>query len=76
MFEVNTEQIAAEVEQLTAESRTTWEGQGADAHQGYHQLWMTAMAEMREGLALLRGNVDVVHDNYIGAARHNTTMWP
>lgn len=75
-FNAQAEQIATAVDECVAELHGAWLGQGAEAEHEYHQRWVAADKQMREGLAELRENAEMAHRNYIGVAQHNTAMWP
>ncbi|HET9874700.1 MAG TPA: WXG100 family type VII secretion target [Mycobacterium sp.] len=75
-FNARAEQIATAVDRHIAELHTTWEGDAAAAHLQYHQRWMVAADEMRDGLDRLRKNAHVAHRNYTTAVQANTAMWP
>jgi WXG100 family type VII secretion target len=75
-FNVRAEQIATAVDRYIAELHTTWRGDGANAHENYHTMWMSAMDRMREGLDDLRNAARAAHRNYTEVARLNTAMWP
>lgn len=75
-FTARAEQIAAAVDQCVAELHGSWLGAGADAEREYHQKWMAADQQMREGLDELRRNAELAHRNYTGVAELNMTMWP
>jgi WXG100 family type VII secretion target len=75
-FNVRVEEIATAVDQHIAELHTTWIGEGATAHLDYHEKWMAAAKEMREGLDDLRTNAHVAQRNYTEVIATNTAMWP
>lgn len=75
-FNVRVEAIATAVDQHIAELHTTWIGEGATAHLDYHEKWMAAAKQMREGLDELRSNADVAHRNYSEVIATNAAMWP
>jgi WXG100 family type VII secretion target len=75
-FNVCVEEIATAVDQHIAELHTTWIGVGATAHLDYHEQWMAAAKQMREGLDELRNNAHVAHHNYSEVIAANTAMWP
>lgn len=75
-FNARAEQIAAAVDSCVAELQGTWLGRGADAEREYHQKWVAADKQMREGLDELRQNAEVAQRNYTGVGQHNAAMWP
>ena len=75
-FNARAEEITAAVDRGVAELQATWLGQAATAHLEYHDKWLAAAQEMRDGLDKLRANARVAHHNYTGVAQHNTAMWP
>jgi WXG100 family type VII secretion target len=75
-FNVRVEEIATAIDQHIAELHTTWIGDGATAHLDYHEKWMAAAKQMREGLDELRNNAHVAHRNYTEVIATNTAMWP
>jgi WXG100 family type VII secretion target len=75
-FNVRAEQIATAVDQYIAELHASWLGEAASASQEYHEKWMAAAKQMREGLEELRKNAHVAHRNYTEVVRLNTAMWP
>ncbi|WP_082960583.1 MULTISPECIES: WXG100 family type VII secretion target [unclassified Mycobacterium] len=76
IFDSQAEQIATEVNSCVAELSGAWSGQGANAERQYHQKWLKADSQMREGLDALRKNVEIARRNYIRTVQHNTVMWP
>lgn len=75
-FNERADEITAAVDQGVAELQATWLGQAATAHLEYHDKWLAAAQEMRDGLDRLRANARVAQHNYAGVAQHNTAMWP
>jgi WXG100 family type VII secretion target len=75
-FNVRAEEIATAVDQYIAELHTTWLGDGAAAEGEYHQTWMAASKQMREGLDELRNNARMTHRNYTQVIAINAAMWP
>jgi len=75
-FNGASEGVAAEVDRAVAQLKSTWSGDAADAHQDYHQRWMTAEERMRSALAELKSKAVSAHEGYLGAVQHNSDMWP
>lgn len=54
---------------------TTWAGDAATAHRQAHEEWVRGVADMRTALTVMRGNAQIAHGNYHGAATTNARMW-
>ena len=63
-FEARIEQTLDHVGLVVAGLHVTWTGEAALAHAEAHQQWAAGLAQMREGLALVRA-----------AAEANAAMW-
>ena len=75
-FNCASEGVSADVDRAVAQLKGTWRGDAADAHQDYHQRWMTAEEQMRSALAELKSKAASAHEGYSGAVQHNSEMWP
>ncbi len=75
-FNARAEEIATAVDQYIAELHTTWLGDGATVEREYHEKWMAAAKQMREGVVELRRNAQAAHRNYTEVIVINTAMWP
>src|SRR5262245_27334346 len=53
----------------------TWVGEAAARHQQAHEEWRRGVAELRAGLAEMRCNAQIAHDNYGSAVTTNSRMW-
>jgi WXG100 family type VII secretion target len=67
--------LAADLERRLSALHLTWQGEAAEAHRLAQAAWGDGLAEMREGLARMRGAAHTAHDNYTAAATANLRMW-
>lgn len=74
-FEKKLESALEDVDGRVDRLHTTWTGDAAVAHRAAHEEWIRGVAEMRAGLATMRRNASIAHDNYSSAVTTNSGMW-
>jgi ESAT-6 family protein len=74
-FDASVERRLADLNHRMAHIRTIWTGDASQAQAAAHDEWTAAAAELRHGLAALRGAAATAHANYQAAQTANVTMW-